>query len=88
MAGGTDSLEQKCHDFYYGEWFFNTNDEPKKSYYACKIKGNIENDQEEVTTDTSENTQSSAEVKSVYYQPDGTVKLIPNSLFDTFVNLE
>ena len=88
MAGGTDGLEQKCTGFYSVNWWINTNDGPEKSYYICQINGSLENDQEVVTTDTSENTKSNAEVPAVYYQHSQTVKFIPNSLFATFVNLE
>ena len=88
MAGGTDGLEQKCDTFKFVDWWINTSDGPTKLYYYCKIKGKLENDQEEVTTDTSKNTKSNAEVTAVYYQTHQTVKYIPNSLFETFLNLE
>ena len=66
----------------------NTHDGPSKSYYTCEINGNLKKDQEDVITDTSENTRSNEEVTMVYYFPAHYVTFIPNSLFDTFVNLE
>ena len=88
MAGVTESLEQKCYTFYYANLFINNYDGPTKSYYMCRINGALENDQEEVTTVTSENPRSNEEVTMVHYDSGQIVKFIPNSLFDTFSNLE
>ena len=87
-AGGTEGLEQKCDAFYSSKWTIITYDGLPKSYYRCEMRGKLENDQEEITTDTSKNTKSNEEVTMVYYYPSQTVKFIPNSLFDKFVNLE
>ena len=89
MAGGAKSLEQECVSFYFKDWPINTYDGPEKSYYICRILGQLENNSEDgVTTNTSKNTKSNDEVTSVYYYWGQTVKFIPNSLFDTFSNLE
>ena len=88
IAGGTESVEQSCYYFDSWEWYINTYDDPTKLEYVCTIKANLENDQEEVTTDTSKNTKSNDEVTVVYYYEDNNVKFIPNSLFSTFTNLE
>ena len=81
-------MEQKCNRFYSASWSININNGLTKSYYICEINGNLENDQEEVTTDTSLNKKSNAEVTMVQYQLYHSVEFIPNSLFDTFENLE
>ena len=88
MAGGTEGLSQKCDRFIYNDWLMNTYNGPDKSYYVCEINGNLENDQKVITTDTSLNIKSNAEVTMVIYNQNLTVKFIPNSLFETFVNLE
>ena len=88
MARGTESLNQQCHKFSIKNWASDTYHGPVNSYYACEIFGNLTNDQEEVTTDTSVNTVSNDEVTAVQYNSFETVKFIPNSLFKTFVNLE
>ena len=88
IAEGTESLRQKCDNFDNVGRQANTHDRPKRTYYTCSIIGNLTNDQEEVTTDTSLNAQSNAEVTAVQYFSSETVKFIPNSLFETFVNLE
>ena len=88
MAGGTNSFEQKCDRFAPDTWAVNTHSGYFKLYYICNINGELENDQEEVTTDTSKNTRSNEDVTMVIYKSSKTVKFIPNSLFDTFVNLE
>ena len=87
IAGRTESLEQKCEKFHSNPWPNNTYDGPDKSYYICRIKGQLKNEVE-VTTDTTRNTKSNREVTMVAYYPSHTVKFIPNSLFDTFLNLE
>ena len=88
MAGATESLEQKCVSFGSNDWFINTYSGRTKSYYFCMIFGQLVNDQETVTTDTSANTKSNEEVTMIIYDHAHTVKFIPNSLFETFVNLE
>ena len=88
MAEGTECLKQICDSFNSSLWLIDTYDGPSKSYYVCRINGNLKNEQEVVTTDTSLNTKSNEDVTLVYYNHDHTVKFIPNSLFDTFVNLE
>ena len=88
MAGVTTSLEQKCESFYYRDWASDTYRKHTRTYYICQINGNLVNDQEEVTTDTSENERSDEEVTAVDYNHSYTVKFIPNSIFQTFRNLE
>ena len=84
----TDGVTQKCYSFSSSSQYANTYDGPMKSYYWCWIKGNLQNEQEEVTTDTSSNEKSNDEVTGVWYDYNSMVKFIPNSLFTTFVNLE
>ena len=88
MAGTTDGVTQTCHSFDSSSAYANTYDGPWKLYYRCNIFGDLQNEQEQVTTDTSENTKSNDEVTGVYYYPEYMVKFVPNSLFTTFVNLE
>ena len=88
MAVASEGLRQKCDSFYSINFYKNTNFGDGASYYTCEILGQLENDEDEVSTDTSENTKSNAEVTAVYYNKGHTVKLIPNSLFETFVNLK
>ena len=88
MAGMTDGVTQKCYSFSSSSQYANTYDEPRISYYWCEINGNLQNEQEEVTTDTSGNRKSNNEVTAVFYYTGNMVKFIPNSLFTTFVNLE
>ena len=88
MTGGTESVEQSCYKFNSVNYFLNTYDGPEKAHYVCHIDANLENDQEEVTTDTSKNTKSNEDVTAVWYACCNTVKFIPNSLFSTFTSLE
>ena len=67
MAGGTNAGTQRCETFNYVDWRANTFNGPENSYYACAISGNLQNDEEEVTTDTSGNRKSNDEVPAVYY---------------------
>ena len=88
MAGETECITQICKSFATAGHYLNTYFGADKSYYICYIDGPLENDQEAVTTDTSNNTKSNEEVTMVFYDHEYTVKFIPNSLFDTFTNLE
>ena len=88
IAGWTECLQQKCESIGVVYNSINTYGGPKKSYYFCQIFGQLKNDQEVVTTDTSENKKSNKEVTMVVYESDHIVKFIPNSLFETFINLE
>ena len=66
----------------------NSYDGPKKSYYICEISGNLLDENEAVTTNTELNLRSNGDVTSVLYNVNNYVKFIPNSLFNTFANLE
>ena len=88
MAGETECITQICKSFATADHYLNTYRGAEKSFYTCFIDGILVNDQEEVTTDTSNNTKSNEEVTMVFYDYEHTVKFIPNSLFDTFKNLE
>ena len=88
MAAGTECIKQDCYSYDTADHYTTTYIEINKSYYTCYIYATLENDQETVTTDTSNNTKSNEDVTMVVYLSDHSVKFIPNSLFDTFVNLE
>lgn len=82
-----EGVEQIC-DFKTASLFINTYDGPFKDYFYCGISGDLENAEENVTTNTKNNSKSNDEVTMVYYFGGAKVKFIPNSIFTTFKNLE
>ena len=82
-------MDQTC-TFGTGMPSFTKMDEiPTKSYYYCQINyAKLLYENETVNTITKDNTKSNSKVQLVSYVGKNNLKLIPNSLFKTFPNME
>lgn len=81
------SIQQIC-EFKYGNWSINSYNGPTKHFFECRFSdAQLISEDVKVTTNTAENPKSNKDVQVVHYTW-GTVKFIPNSIFEIFPNLE